>query len=102
MYVDRRNYTISTLLGYHFVLVTESLFLCEGISLPLNSKHFVMFNQLSSLTNSYFGWQLLNSSYSSDEFDNNKDREMENSSWRRIGTDPALPSQFPMTYTTGL
>uniref|UniRef100_A0A1I7XUG6 Uncharacterized protein n=1 Tax=Heterorhabditis bacteriophora TaxID=37862 RepID=A0A1I7XUG6_HETBA len=36
-----------------------------------------MFNQLFSLTNSYFGWQLLHSSYPSDEFGKKKNRNGE-------------------------
>uniref|UniRef100_A0A1I7WHJ5 Uncharacterized protein n=1 Tax=Heterorhabditis bacteriophora TaxID=37862 RepID=A0A1I7WHJ5_HETBA len=35
-----------------------------------------MFNQLSSLTSSYFGWQLLNR-FPSDEFGKKKEKEME-------------------------
>uniref|UniRef100_A0A1I7XHV1 Ovule protein n=1 Tax=Heterorhabditis bacteriophora TaxID=37862 RepID=A0A1I7XHV1_HETBA len=59
-----------------------------------------MFIQVSSsLTNSYFGWQLLRS-FPWDEFDNKKDREMESVSWCPNGTDPALLLPLRMTDTT--
>uniref|UniRef100_A0A1I7WYC5 Uncharacterized protein n=1 Tax=Heterorhabditis bacteriophora TaxID=37862 RepID=A0A1I7WYC5_HETBA len=52
-----------------------------------------MFNQRSSLTNSYFGWQLLNS-YPSDEFGKRKEKEMKDAFWFLNGTDPTL--QIPL------
>uniref|UniRef100_A0A1I7X8Y7 Ovule protein n=1 Tax=Heterorhabditis bacteriophora TaxID=37862 RepID=A0A1I7X8Y7_HETBA len=49
-----------------------------------------MFNQLSLHT----------INYPSDEFGKKKDREMENTSWCRSGSHPAMFSHFVMTYTT--
>uniref|UniRef100_A0A1I7XU84 Uncharacterized protein n=1 Tax=Heterorhabditis bacteriophora TaxID=37862 RepID=A0A1I7XU84_HETBA len=57
-----------------------------------------MFNQLSSLTISYFGWQLL-PRYSPDEF-GKKYAEFANASWRLNGSDLALLFPLPMIYTT--
>uniref|UniRef100_A0A1I7XJV5 Uncharacterized protein n=1 Tax=Heterorhabditis bacteriophora TaxID=37862 RepID=A0A1I7XJV5_HETBA len=51
-------------------------------------KHFALFNQLSSLTNIYFGWPFLNT-YPSDEFDKKKEKEMETPPGH--GEEPILP-----------
>uniref|UniRef100_A0A1I7WU59 Uncharacterized protein n=1 Tax=Heterorhabditis bacteriophora TaxID=37862 RepID=A0A1I7WU59_HETBA len=75
------------------VLIRGNIFTCQ-------LKHFAMFNQPFLHTNqtSYFGRQLLNS-FLSDEFGKKEDREIENASWCRNGTDPAPPFPLRITYT---